>query len=123
MVFIALQEPFLCAHCKERVDPLAKGSYRNHCPYCLWSLHVDDIGPGDRKSHCHGPMEPTLLDQNGKKGWKILHHCRACGKEIWNKAAPDDDLLSFAEHMQEPMPRSCLQEKQNPDISSVHLQA
>ncbi|MBA3237248.1 MAG: RNHCP domain-containing protein [Parachlamydiaceae bacterium] len=23
--------------------PLRNGSYRNHCPFCLSSLHVDDI--------------------------------------------------------------------------------
>ena len=37
---------FICAHCGKEVEPLGYTS-RNHCPFCLWSLHVD-INPGDR---------------------------------------------------------------------------
>ncbi|WDF05905.1 RNHCP domain-containing protein [Shouchella hunanensis] len=35
----------------------ANGSYRNHCPFCLYSKHQDII-PGDRASTCGGLMEP-----------------------------------------------------------------
>ena len=96
MIFIPAQEPFLCEHCGKEVEPIEHGSYRNHCPFCLHSKHVDAEGPGDRASTCGGIMEPVELDQSGKKGWIILHRCTLCGKEITNKAAPDDDLTVFS---------------------------
>ncbi|MFA6039215.1 MAG: RNHCP domain-containing protein [Candidatus Peribacteraceae bacterium] len=95
MPFIARQEPFTCGHCSAVVTPLPHGTYRNHCPLCLWSKHVDDQGPGDRSSLCQELMEPVALDQDGKKGWMVLHRCTACGKEIRNKCAPDDDISAF----------------------------
>ncbi len=92
MIFIAREEPFICEHCGVSVSPIEHGSYRNHCPRCLYSKHVDDQGPGDRASDCGGLMRPTGLDHDGKKGWMIVHECERCGKQIPNKAAPDDDL-------------------------------
>lgn len=84
---------FVCIYCGENVSPLTNGSYRNHCPCCLYSLHVD-IKPGDRQSHCRGLMEPIALHQT-KKGWQIVHRCEICGKQSKNKIAehtvqPDD---------------------------------
>lgn len=96
MPFIARQEPFTCEHCGVAVAPLEHGSYRNHCPVCLWSKHVDDAGPGDRASLCQGLMEPIGLDLRANKGWMIVHRCEKCGKEIVNKTAPDDDIETFA---------------------------
>ncbi|MBI3332285.1 RNHCP domain-containing protein [Candidatus Peregrinibacteria bacterium] len=98
MTFIARQESFTCEHCGKDVAPLPRGTYRNHCPHCLYSKHIDAEGPGDRASDCGGLMTPVSLDQSGKKGWMIVHRCFLCGKEISNRAAPDDDLTSFAEH-------------------------
>ena len=40
-------QSFTCANCGAAVSPLAGGGYRNHCPVCLHSLHVD-VNPGDR---------------------------------------------------------------------------
>lgn len=90
MIFIAREESFTCDRCGVLVTPLLRGTYRNHCPHCLWSKHVDDAGPGDRASLCGGMMEPVGLDQSGKKGWMVIHRCEACGKEIPNILAPDD---------------------------------
>lgn len=90
MTFIAREEPFTCEHCGASVAPLEGGTYRNHCPHCLWSKHVDDQGPGDRASLCGGMMEPVSLDQSGKKGWMVIHECEKCGKKIPNKLAGDD---------------------------------
>lgn len=95
MPFIARQEPFICEHCGADVLPLSNGSYRNHCPECLWSKHVDSAGPGDRASTCGGGMKPIGIDQKSKKGFIIQHKCEACGKYIVNTAAPDDKLASF----------------------------
>lgn len=95
MVFITRQEPFDCEQCGAAMLPLPHGSCRNHCSKCLWSKHVDLEGPGDRASECQGLMQPIMLDQDGKKGWMILHRCTLCGVEKRNKAAPDDDLAAF----------------------------
>ena len=82
----------MCEHCGFNVAPLTTGSYRNHCPKCLYSKHVDRDGPGVRLSECKGLMKPVGLDHRGNKGWMIVHRCETCGKEIPNMAACDDDL-------------------------------
>src|SRR5436853_7701685 len=97
MPFIAREESFTCEHCSKAVEPLGSGTYRNHCPYCLWSKHVDDQGPGDRASLCQGLMRPAGIDQDGKKGFMLIHVCVKCGKRIRNKTAPDDDLTQMPE--------------------------
>jgi hypothetical protein len=79
---------FICANCHRRVSPLVNGSYRNHCPFCLYSKHVD-IAPGDRKSQCGGLMEPVGLKYKAGKGYQIVHRCRRCGGEKVNKLAED----------------------------------
>jgi len=91
MIFIARQEPFTCEHCSKEVKPLEDGSYRNHCPHCLYSKHVDEEGPGDRASACGGLMKPDSIDHNSKKGWMIIPVCVKCGKRMPNKLAPDDE--------------------------------
>ena len=80
---------FICAHCDADVNPLTNGSYRNHCPYCLYSVHLDNI-PGDRVNDCLGLMEPVSVRSHSKKGWQIIHRCQKCGSEKANRAAPDD---------------------------------
>ena len=85
---------FTCAHCGMVVAPLTNGGYRNHCPRCLHSVHVDQT-PGDRASDCAGLMRPVALRHRGGKGWQILHRCLVCGAFRANKAAeytaqPDD---------------------------------
>ena len=92
MIFIARQEPFVCERCGADVGTLQTGSYRNHCPRCLWSKHLDEEGPGDRGSPCKGLMEPVGCDFRGAKGWMIVHRCTLCGKIMRNSAACDDDL-------------------------------
>ena len=96
MIFVAREEAFTCEHCGQSVSPLGSGTYRNHCPHCLWSKHVDDAGPGDRASLCQGMMEPVGKDFRSSKGWMVVHRCQACGKRIPNILAPDDgtDLLN-----------------------------
>lgn len=81
-------EGFLCAHCGAQVAPLTNGSVRNHCPSCLWSLHVD-VQPGDRASDCGGALEPVGVEP-GSKGWVLVHRCTCCGARRRNRAALDD---------------------------------
>lgn len=82
---------FACIHCQQPIPKHSGGSYRNHCPHCLWSKHVD-IAPGDRAADCGAPMEPTGVDYSGKKGYILLHRCTACGAQDRNKLAPDDAM-------------------------------
>ena len=80
---------FVCAHCGKEVKPLGYTS-RNHCPFCLWSLHLD-VNPGDRASECHGRLKPVKVETSPKRGFIIVHKCEKCGDIRRNKAAEDDD--------------------------------
>lgn len=102
MTFIARQEAFVCEYCSKQVEPLESGSYRNHCPHCLYSKHVDKDGPGDRASTCGGLMKPVSLDQRSKKGWSVIHECETCSKRNVNKTAPDDEIIALAERLAPP---------------------
>lgn len=81
---------FICEHCGAEVSKLRNGSFRNHCPYCLFSKHLDNV-PGDRASNCGALMEPVALRHHGKKGYQIAHRCITCGKIQWNKIAENTD--------------------------------
>ena len=89
---------FRCEHCEMDVSPLNNGSFRNHCPNCLYSKHLDTL-PGDRASECHGLMKPINLDYSSKKGYQLIHECTKCGHISRNKAAIDcnqeDTLIQF----------------------------
>jgi DNA-directed RNA polymerase subunit RPC12/RpoP len=80
---------FICIICGAEVKPLTNGSYRNHCPCCLYSVHIDTI-PGDRANDCLGSMKPIGVRYHSKKGWQIVHRCQKCGIEKLNRIAPDD---------------------------------
>ncbi len=82
-------QSFKCYNCGEQVLRLNNGSYRNHCPFCLYSLHVDNL-PGDRSNTCKGLMEPIGIINSSKKGIQIIHHCVKCGVNKVNKIATDD---------------------------------
>ncbi len=81
---------FVCAHCGKEVKPLGYTS-RNHCPYCLYSLHVD-VNPGDRQNTCLGLQQPIGIENNSKKGYVIIYKCTKCGLVTRNKSALDDDF-------------------------------
>ena len=85
---------FICLHCGMKVDKCTNGSYRNHCPGCLYSLHVD-YRPGDRANGCRGLMVPEGIIYNPRKGYQIVHKCKRCGAVSKNRIAestrqPDD---------------------------------
>ena len=85
---------FTCANCGATVLPLGYTS-RNHCPFCLCSLHVD-VNPGDRANTCGGILRPIRTEPDPKRGYVITHKCDKCGKLSRNKTAheakiqPDD---------------------------------
>ena len=88
--FTVIDEEFVCHNCGAKVSKLGY-SCRNHCPVCLYSVHVD-INPGDRQETCHGDLEPIGLEINGKKGYVIVFKCKKCGAIRKNKAADDDNM-------------------------------
>ncbi len=76
---------FICKNCGCEVLPL-KVTSRNHCPFCLCSLHVD-INPGDRANDCGGILRPIQALPDPKRGFIIIHRCDRCGATVRNKAA------------------------------------
>ena len=85
---------FVCANCGKKVEPLGHSS-RNHCPFCLCSLHLD-INPGDRASDCGGILRPVRVETDARKGYIIVSRCEKCGAVRRNRSAhmakvqPDD---------------------------------
>ena len=89
---------FVCSFCGREVLPLGYTS-RNHCPFCLCSLHVD-LNPGDRQNPCRGLLRPVRALPDAKRGYVIVHRCDKCGEVVRCRAAheasvqPDDmDLI------------------------------
>jgi hypothetical protein len=94
----SLSQTFRCRHCKLVVGPVHSGGHhRNHCPYCLWSRHVDGKTPGDRSSSCGGAMAPVGTFNRPKGEWVVVHRCLSCGFERHNRIAGDDlfDLVAL----------------------------
>ena len=83
-------QAFVCENCGKQVSPL-KYTSRNHCPHCLYSLHVDNI-PGDRANPCKAKMQPISIETNTKKGYIITYKCTKCGEIKRNKSADDDNF-------------------------------
>lgn len=88
-----------CRHCGLEFSLAAPGTrHRNHCPHCLWSVHLDDT-PGDRASLCRGGMEPIAVSVDSRGEWHVLHRCGTCHTIHLNRVAGDDDeraLLALA---------------------------
>lgn len=87
--FHELDEPFICENCHKKVEPLIYSS-RDHCPYCLYSKHVD-INPGDRNNSCKGLLKPIGIEKH-KDTYKILYQCQSCKQLHKNIIAKDDDM-------------------------------
>ena len=85
---------FLCINCNKNVEYIKNGSIRNHCPFCLFSVHLD-IKIGDRASDCFGIMQPISVIYNSKKGYQIIHKCLKCSKNNKNILADDDNKDVF----------------------------
>jgi len=79
---------FTCSRCGRQVLPATNGSYRNHCPFCLYSKHLDWL-PGDRQCRCEGLMRPVGIEYHRKKGYQIIHQCQKCGVQRVNMIACD----------------------------------
>jgi len=82
-------EEFVCENCSKPVPKLSY-SARDHCPFCLFSKHVD-INPGDRLNTCLGSLEPIDIEKF-KKTYKIIYKCKICNQIHKNIAASDDNI-------------------------------
>lgn len=94
---------FKCAHCYVLVSSahLISGvNNRNHCPYCLWSCHLDLYTAGDRLSACKAPMRPIGLtmkltrnkyQRDARGELMLIHQCTDCETLSINRIAADDD--------------------------------
>lgn len=94
---------FTCIHCGQRTETRPEGTrHRNHCPYCLWSRHVDQQ-PGDRLCACRGPMEPVAVEVRTDGEWAIIHRCRVCRQVRFNRIAGDDQELALLQLVLRPL--------------------
>ena len=102
-------DDFRCIHCHQPVSSaslLSGVRNRNHCPYCLYSRHVDQHKVGDRLAVCQAKMKPVgLTFKKTKKKYAsassgelmLVHVCQGCGKIDINRIAADDDAMKVLE--------------------------
>ncbi|NTU86010.1 MAG: RNHCP domain-containing protein [Chloroflexales bacterium] len=113
------EQQFSCAHCQLPVvsaPAIAGVQNRNHCPYCLWSRHLDWREAGDRMASCRAPMEPVGLTTKRSRNkyaaerdgeLMLVHRCTGCGKLAINRVAADDsaaEILALFERSRAPGP-------------------
>jgi len=95
------EQGFTCLHCRGNVNSSFASSgvcNRNHCPYCLWSRHLDLYAAGDRLSACKAGMRPIGLTfkRSAKKygpghgELMLVHLCVECSRLSINRIAADD---------------------------------
>ena len=107
--FYPAEAGFKCGHCHVYIsaEPVLSGvNNRNHCPYCLWSKHLDLYQAGDRLAACKSLMRPVglaLKHTHKKYGSQmagelmLVHLCTECEKLAANRLAADDDAASLWE--------------------------
>ncbi len=86
------QSSFVCQHCLRKIPLVAPGTRnRNHCPFCLYSLHVD-VETGDRQAVCKGlmPAVGKLYKPDGEE--VLVHKCAKCSLVRKNRIAGDDSF-------------------------------
>ena len=110
---VATFRDFKCAHCNAFVSPvheLSGVNNRNHCPYCLWSCHLDLYAAGDRLSACKAGMKPIgLTMKKGRNKYRLesrgelmlIHECVECRAISINRIAADDDAETVIAVFQE----------------------
>ena len=89
-----IDEKFVCDNCGKPVGKL-NYSARDHCPFCLYSKHVD-INPGDRANNCKGLLKPIEIEKF-KDTYKIIYTCQKCGFIHKNIVANDDSIDKIIE--------------------------
>ena len=95
-----------CRHCGYEFSLDAPGTrHRNHCPWCLWSVHLDNT-PGDRAAECHGGMEPIAVSARPDGEWLIVHRCGTCHRLHANRIAGDDNERELLALVVRPLARA-----------------
>ncbi len=106
---IDINSDFKCLHCHNYVSAaawMAGVQNRNHCPYCLWSRHLDLFEAGDRLAACKAPMRPvglTLKRSRNKYASSVsgelmlVHLCTDCERISINRIAADDVPMAILE--------------------------
>lgn len=124
---------FRCAHCGYLVSAmhmLSGVNNRNHCPYCLWSCHLDLYSAGDRLSACKGKMMPIgltmkksrnkyQLDSRGEL--MLIHECMNCNTLSINRIAADDDSESILSVFQNSLMQSYHQRCKQEGIEMLRI--
>ena len=87
--FNMIDEEFICENCQKHI-PKLNYTARDHCPFCLFSKHVD-IMPGDRQNECKGLLEPIAIEKF-KDTYKIVYKCLKCNQIHKNIMANDDNF-------------------------------
>ncbi len=105
-MFIMINDTFDCQFCGQNVSRHPQWSARNHCPYCLSSLHVDLEFPGDRASDCGWEMRAIGLESHSKKWWMIVHECIKCRAKNRNIVASDDKIDKLYSKMNPDIPQN-----------------
>lgn len=116
---------FRCAYCRNIVSAahmLSGVNNRNHCPYCLWSCHLDLFAAGDRLSACKGKMKPIGLTMKKSRNkyrlesggeLMLIHECIECGDLSINRIAADDDpenvieIFNKSQYLGHPIRTTC----------------
>lgn len=79
---------------------------RNHCPFCLYSRHLDAHQGGDRRSACQALMKPIALSFKPSRNkyarerdgeLQLVHRCVRCRKVALNRIAADDNSALILE--------------------------
>ena len=108
---------FKCGHCLAFVSSshqLSGVHNRNHCPYCLWSCHLDLYAAGDRLSACKAGMKPIGLTMKASRNkyrlesrgeLMLIHECTECRSISINRIAADDDPSNILTVFQESLAR------------------
>jgi hypothetical protein len=121
---IDINSDFECHHCGSYVSAskfLAGVSNRNHCPYCLWSQHLDLFKAGDRLAACKASMRPvglTLKRVCNKYAsvavgeLMLVHQCVECDHVSINRIAADDIAEAIMEVYESSLVESaCLRQR------------
>ena len=90
-------ESFVCCVCQRFVEK-GKIQIRDHCPFCLHGLHLDNV-PGDRASDCHGILKPHSIQTTHKQNW-IMYICQKCDYKFRVRTHPEDDILTWLQKHQ-----------------------
>ena len=88
--FTYKNEEFTCLNCARQNKPV-RPFIRDHCQYCMCSLHVD-VHPGDRAADCGGLMRALAFRKGKKTDYQILYQCEKCSYKHWNMMLPDDNM-------------------------------